>query len=96
MINVFPPLYEIGQNMCANFMNWGDRRKMEISNDEKMTDKVKAVETGKIVEKMTKYKEKMAFLDAYQMLPRRGSNQRKDGNGSAPQLVRRGSIKSTT
>jgi hypothetical protein len=41
MINVFPPLYEIGQNMCANFMNWGDRRKMEISNDEKMTDEVR-------------------------------------------------------
>jgi hypothetical protein len=101
LINVFPPLYEIGQNMSANFMNWGDRRKHELTSDESMAADVKAVEVQKVVDKMVKYKEKMNFLDAYQTLPRRESHQTADAlaaaaaaaGGAPPRPVRRASIR---
>lgn len=72
LIHVFPPLYEIGQHMCANFLNWGERRKVEL-NDEKLTPEAMAEEVRKLSERMGKYKEKLSFVDSYQVLPRRQS-----------------------
>jgi len=73
LINVFPPLYEIGQHMCANFLNWGQRRKVEIEEDANMTPEVKTEEVRKLTERMGKYRDKMAFLEVYQELPKRQS-----------------------
>lgn len=97
LINVFPPLFEIGQNMTANFINWGDRRKQEITNDEAMAAETKPVEVQKVTDRLNKYREKMAFLDAYQSMPRRESGHAgMDATSStAPRMVRRASIRPT-
>lgn len=66
MINIFPPLYGIGDNMTNNFIQWGDKRINEIPIDPKlatMTAENKQLEIGKIQDRLKKFKEKMQFLE---------------------------------
>lgn len=109
VINVFPPLFEIGQHMTANFTNWGERRKQELVDDEKLSAEAKPEEVRKVTERISKYRDRMAFLNDYQVLPRRSSGDKvleaaaSEAKGDiaaaappAPRPVRRASIRPST
>lgn len=67
VINIFPPLTEIGDNMTTNFVTWGQKRIAEIPTDPAMASKSvaeKEAEVGKISDRLKKFKEKMEFLDS--------------------------------
>lgn len=58
--------------MLNNHSSWGERRKMEIMNDEAVQNK--ADECRKLDERMSKFKEGMSFVSALRDMPvRRGS-----------------------
>ena len=60
VINIFPSLYEIGQNLQNNMHAWGDKRKLEI-NESEVPDK--QGECKKVDERLTKFTDKMRFLE---------------------------------
>lgn len=71
-VKIFPPLHEICSNMLNNHSSWGERRKMEIMNDDGIQNK--SDECRKLDERMMKFKDSMSFLAALKDLPvRRGS-----------------------
>ena len=63
VVNIFPPLKEIGETMLNNYLRWGKLREDEIrtvmdgSSPEKKEEELK-----KMAERMQKFKEKMSFL----------------------------------
>jgi hypothetical protein len=71
VINIFPPLTEIGDNMTANFVRWGEKRIAQIPTDPTMAQKSQAdkdTEIGKIKDRLRKFKEKMQFLEGCKTL----------------------------
>ena len=65
---MLPPLHEIGSNMLNNFQSWGEKRKMEIMNDDKSTlDKPE--ECRKLDERLGKFRDKMSFVNNFRELP---------------------------
>ena len=58
-VQIFPPLYEIGENVCNNFVNWAERRKEDINADAKIEDK--AGERAKVDDKIKGFRERFAF-----------------------------------
>jgi len=58
-VQIFPPLFEVGENVCNNFVNWAERRKEDISSDAKIEDK--AGERAKVDEKIKGFRERFAF-----------------------------------
>ena len=58
---MFPPLHEIGTNMCENMLSWGQKRKEDIRNDPKISDKDDEIK--KLAERLDKFKEKMMFVN---------------------------------
>lgn len=63
VINIFPPLHQIGENMLHNFLSWGDKRIQELKNDPNLTPENKTVEVGKLEDRLKKFKDKMNFLE---------------------------------
>lgn len=63
-ITIFPPLKEMGNFMRDNYVEWGEKRKTEImETDNGSSDDAKALDASKMTERITKFKEKMAFVD---------------------------------
>ncbi len=62
VVQIFPPLTDIGDNMLNNFLSWGNRRILEIPQDEKIAPENRAVEIGKLNDRLGKFKDKMSFL----------------------------------
>lgn len=71
-VNVLPPLHGIGSNMLNNFQSWGEKRKLEIMNDDKPIDK--SEECRKMDERLGKFRDKMGFLNALRDMPVRRRN----------------------
>ncbi len=71
-VNVLPPLHSIGSNMLNNFQSWGEKRKLEIMNDDKPIDK--SEECRKLDERLGKFRDKMNFLNALRDMPVRRRN----------------------
>lgn len=63
VVNIFPSLHEIGDNMTDNFCTWGQKRLEEIPNDPKIAAENKNTEIGKLEDRLKKFKDKMSFLD---------------------------------
>jgi hypothetical protein len=55
--------------MLNNFLGWGEKRRIEIMNDEKITDKTE--ECRKLDERLGKYKDKLAFVNGLKEMPLR-------------------------
>ena len=68
MINIFPPMFEIGLFMKDNFSGWSNKRKQEIMDSTNMSDDVKTEECNKLYDRMIKYNEKMNFLHNYEIV----------------------------
>ena len=68
-IKILPPLHEIGVYMADNYCCWGEKRKLEIKQDAKITNKEE--EIGKLDARMTAFKGKFTFLDELKALPTR-------------------------
>jgi len=68
-VNIFPPLHEIGSNMQKNYQSWGERRKKEITEEDKVgVDKVE--ECRKLDERLTKFANRMSFVNAFREAPK--------------------------
>ena len=63
VINIFPTLTGIGDNMRDNFVSWGNKRIAEIPNDDKVAPENKQTDIGKLEDRLNKFKDKMLFLD---------------------------------
>jgi hypothetical protein len=61
-VKIFPRLHEIGANITTNYNMWGERRKAEVTADEKMTAEAKTEECNKLDERIAKFQEKMEFV----------------------------------
>ena len=59
-ISTFPPLYPAGEFMENNMLNWAELRKGEINADAKIVEKEEEIK--KLDDRMTKFKDKMAFV----------------------------------
>lgn len=71
-MKIFPPLHEICSNMLNNHSSWGERRKIEVMNDDSVPNKHD--EYRKLDERMAKFRDSMTFVTALKDLPvRRGS-----------------------
>jgi cAMP-specific phosphodiesterase 4 len=70
-VQLFPPLHELGNNMLNNFQSWGERRKMEILDDEATPGLDKPEECRKMDERLGKFNARMAFVNQLRELPRR-------------------------
>lgn len=68
-VNIFPPLHEIASNLLNNHQSWGEKRKLEIMNDEKMDDSTKPEECRKMDERLGKFKDKMSFVSVLRDSP---------------------------
>ena len=62
VVKIFPRLHEIGANITTNYSMWGERRKAEVTADEKMTAEAKTEECNKLDERIAKFQEKMEFV----------------------------------
>lgn len=65
VINIFPSLYEIGQNVKTNLIAWGNRRKNSI-DESNMSDKLE--EYNKLDERLTNFADKMSFLKQMEIM----------------------------
>ncbi len=101
VVNVFPPLYEIGHNMSTNFLLWGERRKGEFMADTTLSPETQVEEVKKLDDRMNKFRDKMAFLNELRVMTRRVSSNVGVGGSSGgavtsstkPGTVRRASIR---
>ena len=65
VINIFPPLTIIGDNMLDNFLKWGQKRIAEIPVDVKIgliSIENRAVEITKLEDRLKKFTDKMNYL----------------------------------
>lgn len=60
VVQLFPPLYEVGFNILNNFASWGDLRKENILDDVSISNKVE--ELQKVDERVEAFRQKMAYL----------------------------------
>ena len=60
-VKMFPPLYEVGENVSENFSNWCDLRKADIQADLAMADK--EGELAKIDVRAKAFQEKFSFTE---------------------------------
>ena len=67
-VKVFPPLYEISENITTNFASWGDRRVEEIKVDGSLDVATKAAEIAKIETRIQKFKEKQSYTEGLREL----------------------------
>lgn len=90
VVNVFPSLHEIAQNMLNNFQSWGELKKLEIMNAPVAAPGAaggdvtapppppvnKMEECQKLDERMQKFRDKLRAVSTYKDLParRRSSN----------------------
>ena len=72
-INIFPPHFQMGVNMADNYCGWGEKRKLDIQNDAKITNKDE--EIGKLITRMEKFRARFSFCDELKLKPQRGSGQ---------------------
>ena len=77
VVNTFPPLYEMSQNISNNYCMWGQKRQKEIMVDDKVADK--AGEVAKLDERMGKFRDKQAF--SKELGRTYGSGNRSKGGG---------------
>jgi len=70
VVNIFPTLHSIGFNMKDNVQLWGERRLQEIAPSSESDDKG-SEETKKLLERLQKWSDRMAFLDQLKSLPER-------------------------
>ena len=68
-MNIFPTLHSIGYNMKDNVQSWGERRLQELAPPSESDDKPE--EAKKLSERLQKWTDRMAFLDALKSLPER-------------------------
>ncbi len=70
-MNVFPPLYEIGENMLNNFISWGELKKLEIISPTSavVTPTAQAEECQKLDDRMAKFQDKLKVIAMYKDLP---------------------------
>lgn len=60
-VTIFPPLHKIGTNMMLNYTEWGEKRKVEIGADIKITNK--SEECRKLDERIGKFKAKQSYVN---------------------------------
>lgn len=68
MVTMFPPLYEIGETMVANYTAWGQRRKSEIVQDEQMDTSAKEKECSLLDGRIEKFREKLIMFEELKAL----------------------------
>jgi len=66
-VQIFPPLHQIVTNLDVNYRLWGERRKKNIDDDEKVKDKKD--ECSKIDERVAAFSEKQSFAEELALLP---------------------------
>lgn len=62
-ITIFPPLYELGDNMTANMGGWSERLRVEIRADGEVSAEDKEEGIKKADERLAKFVEKMKFVE---------------------------------
>mmetsp|Transcript_11382 Transcript_11382/g.17320 ORF Transcript_11382/g.17320 Transcript_11382/m.17320 type:complete len:850 (-) Transcript_11382:276-2825(-) len=62
VVTLFPPLKETGEMMLSNYIQWGEKRKDEIRGTVDMAADKKDEEVKKVDDRISKFKDKMAFL----------------------------------
>ncbi len=70
MVNIFPTLHSIGYNMKDNVHSWGERRLQELAPSSSEAEE-RSEEAKKLVERLQKWSDRMAFLDQLKSLPER-------------------------
>ena len=64
VVKLFPPLFEVGENVSSNFQHWCDRQKLDIDTNDKIKAEDKAAEKDKVEAKKAAFREKMSFTSA--------------------------------
>jgi len=70
VVNIFPTLHSIGYNMKDNVHSWGERRLQELAPSSSEAEE-RPEEAKKLVERLQKWSDRMAFLDQLKSLPER-------------------------
>ena len=70
VVNIFPALHSIGYTMKDNVHSWGERRLQELTPCESQSEE-RPEEAKKLVERLQKWSDRMAFLDQLKSLPQR-------------------------
>jgi hypothetical protein len=76
LIQVFPSMYQCGKEMVNNMDSWGKLRLVEIEEDLNLAEgDKKNEERKKLTERLTKFKEKMAFVRESEKMMEKKTNQ---------------------
>jgi hypothetical protein len=70
VVNIFPTLHSIGYNMKDNVHSWGERRLQELAPSSSEAEE-RPEEAKKLVERLQKWSDRMAFLYQLKSLPER-------------------------
>jgi hypothetical protein len=79
VINIFPSLHEIGDNMRNNMSQWGRFKKEEIAGG---NDADKDEQVSKLDERLSKFAAKMSFVDDMRDMTVRNSSKTSAGGAS--------------
>jgi len=89
VVQLLPPLFEIGENVASNYEHWSERRKLDIDSDANIKPEDKPAEKAKVDERCKAFREKFAFTAELRSMWGVGAEKEPSAKGASKALSKR-------